>query len=95
MGGVLQCDEDDCDHVEEVEAISEDMIGKPCPKCGASLLTQEDYDFWVERIQPAFDLMRELGLAVELPADAAPPEGMAKVSVHAHNNTITTKIEEN
>jgi hypothetical protein len=48
----------------------------------------------VQNIQPVFNLMRELGLATETSADGEVPEGMAKVSIHAHNNTITTKIEE-
>lgn len=42
----LKCDAAYCDHVEEVPEITEGMVGKPCPLCGANLLTQEDWDQW-------------------------------------------------
>lgn len=43
-GEFLKCDADGCDHIETVPVVSEGLIGKPCPKCGADLLTREDYD---------------------------------------------------
>jgi ssDNA-binding Zn-finger/Zn-ribbon topoisomerase 1 len=43
----LKCDRVGCDHVEEHERITKDMIGKPCPQCGDSLLTESDYRFWL------------------------------------------------
>lgn len=42
----LKCDNASCDY-EDMSVPREDYeqsIGKPCPKCGESLLTQEDYD---------------------------------------------------
>ncbi len=44
--GELRCDVPGCgyqtDYAETWETIA-DCIGRPCPKCGASLLTAEDY----------------------------------------------------
>lgn len=42
-GGVLCCDTDGCGHEDPAEKLTADLIGKPCPKCGASLLTAEDF----------------------------------------------------
>jgi hypothetical protein len=39
----LKCDALGCDYEEPVPAITRDLIGKPCPKCGASLLTEQDF----------------------------------------------------
>lgn len=41
----LKCDAEGCDYEETVEATSQNVnefIGKPCPKCGANLLTEAD-----------------------------------------------------
>lgn len=43
VGHQLQCDAPACDHVEELAEITADLIGKPCPRCGANLLTEEDF----------------------------------------------------
>ena len=59
----LKCDAHTCNYVEDVEKITSDLIGKPCPLCGANLLTKEDYDHWVSRVMPAYELMVALGLA--------------------------------
>lgn len=42
----LQCDNPNCDWSDMSIPFSEyeKCIGKPCPKCGENLLTQEDYD---------------------------------------------------
>jgi hypothetical protein len=44
----LKCDNPACDYWDESVPVSEykNSIGKPCPKCGQSLLTQEDYDLF-------------------------------------------------
>lgn len=46
VGGGLKCDNPDCDFVDmSIEIDDYDKwLNVPCPKCGANLLTQEDYD---------------------------------------------------
>ncbi len=49
----IQCDAEGCDYStdegawgdtpEEIKATSETYLNKPCPKCGAPLLTQADH----------------------------------------------------
>ena len=42
----LKCDAEDCDYID-MDINTEDYeqyIDAPCPKCGAPLLTQADYD---------------------------------------------------
>lgn len=44
-GGGLKCDNPNCDFVDmsiEIEDY-DTWVNKPCPKCGANLLTVEDY----------------------------------------------------
>ena len=42
----IKCDEPNCDFINRDVQVTEyeDWIDAPCPKCGASLLTQADYD---------------------------------------------------
>ena len=41
-GHYLKCDAHACDHFEEIP-ITIDVVGKPCPKCGANLCTEQDF----------------------------------------------------
>ena len=42
--GRLKCDAPGCGYVETLEApLDETMIGRPCPHCGASLLSAANY----------------------------------------------------
>lgn len=86
----LQCDADGCDHKEFVEAITEDMVGKECPKCGESLLTKEDFEMFAPLMQTK-KILQDLGLI----ADERTPEHVERVSVsvHCHENTVTIKGE--
>jgi hypothetical protein len=38
----IKCDTVGCDYRDPDVEFCEDLLSKPCPKCGASLLTQED-----------------------------------------------------
>lgn len=51
----LQCDNPNCDYEDMSVPFSdyEKSIGKPCPKCGENLLTQEDYDKVMQMIDAA------------------------------------------
>ena len=42
----LKCDATGCYYVETIPELTAALIGKPCPKCGANLLTTEDYEAW-------------------------------------------------
>lgn len=87
LKGFLQCDAQGCDHSEENDELREDQIGKPCPQCGASLLTQEDWDVYASRIKPMFDMMAALGILVDPESDA---KGQL-ISVHYHDGTTTIR----
>lgn len=41
--GALRCDNPKCDHVDPNQPFGKHLIGKPCPKCRANLLTERDY----------------------------------------------------
>ncbi|WP_340265427.1 hypothetical protein [Sphingobium mellinum] len=86
LKGFLQCDAQGCGHREENDELREDQIGKPCPKCGASLLTREDYDVYVSRIKPMFDMMKALGLLVDPESGEGQP-----ISVHYHDGATTIR----
>lgn len=43
--GRLRCDAPGCGYVTpDTKPFAKEMIGLPCPKCGASLLTERDYN---------------------------------------------------
>ncbi len=47
----LKCDNTNCDFEDDTPLEDyKKSIGKPCPKCGDNLLTQEDYDKTMEII---------------------------------------------
>lgn len=56
----LQCDNPNCDWSDMSIPFSEyeGSIGKPCLKCGENLLTQEDYDSYVQMID-AVEIMNK------------------------------------
>lgn len=56
----LQCDQDGCDHVEFIEKIEQSLVGKECPKCGESLLTQPDFDEWTASVAPMLALAKQM-----------------------------------
>lgn len=42
----IKCDNESCDYKDDSVTFDQypDYLNKPCPKCGANLLTQEDLD---------------------------------------------------
>lgn len=92
MAQFLKCDAVGCDHVEERPGLLEEDIGRPCPKCGANLLTREDY----EAAKPFSDMMRALEEAGLIPAvslsDAADEDKLI-VTVNHHAGDINIKIK--
>ena len=83
----LQCDANGCGHVEEVPTLSQELVGKPCPKCGANLLTQRDFDEWGE-IQTLIETLRALGVVTD-----DPNVETKAISVGLHEGTLTVKGE--
>lgn len=78
----LKCDNPSCDYVDTTANIDdyEKYLNMPCPKCGANLFTQADYD-----VIKKFDDFRRnpiVKLLTKLFAKKIPPE-MIK-PVHAH-----------
>ena len=90
MTAFLQCDAKGCDHREDVHSIEEGMIGKPCPKCGANLLTEADYQASLPMFA-VLDLLKSLGLASDPTPDAS---GELLVSMHHHDGKTTITSEE-
>lgn len=43
----LKCDTHGCPHIEFHHKIVAEQVGKPCPLCRASLMTQEQFDGFV------------------------------------------------
>ena len=83
----LKCDAKGCDHMEDVEAITADMVGKPCPKCGANLLTESDWTVYSVVVQPAMQAMVDAGLA-RLAPRGTPDEQKIRVGYHDGETTI-------
>ena len=89
MSEFLRCDATGCDHVEDVGAITAEMVDKPCPKCGANLLTKADFDVYAAVFQPAMRMMFDLGLAKEA-ASGTPPE--QSITVNYHDGEMRVKM---
>jgi hypothetical protein len=91
MQNFLQCDAEGCGHHELVDALTENLIGMPYPKCSASLLTREDY----EAAMPAFKMMNAMDkLFGEMGLIAAPgTPGTTRLSVGIHNGETSIKIK--
>lgn len=81
----LKCDAKDCDHLEYVADISDKYIGKECPLCGESLLTQKDYDDWINFAQPVVDLAKLISDAMLKDNPDLPIE---EVKLNMHNDTL-------
>lgn len=77
MSEFLKCDAEGCDHVEDVAEITVDMVGKPCPKCGANLLTPEDWTFYSTVFRPGLDALAAAGLDVRAGKDTPADERAA------------------
>lgn len=87
MTAYLKCDEPDCDHVEYHKKISAEMIGKPCPKCGANLLTEEDFRA-AALITFILKPLKFLGLMKEYTPGDEVPEGMTLVNINPHKDKL-------
>lgn len=87
MFNQLICDAAACDHREDVEALTEDLIGKACPKCGADLLTREDFEAG-KRMQAMIDLLKAAGIAKD-----ASEEGGTLMTVNPHAGGLNISLK--
>ncbi|MHA6731766.1 hypothetical protein [Devosia sp. A369] len=85
----LKCDAAGCDHSENVAAITAEMVGKPCPTCGANLLTQGDWDFYSQMFKPAVEAMKALGIVAE-----AEPESVGAVRFNYHDGEMRVRMRD-
>lgn len=91
----LKCDNKICDYNDNTIKFEdyESYIGYPCPKCGESLLTQEDYN-------TTMNIYKYLQLANKLGSDSAtePTDSLYKVTVDLDGTGIpkidVKKLEE-
>lgn len=90
MIGFLKCDAEGCDHQHEIKAMTEDLIGTPCPACGADLLTREDYEAGKN-----FEALKKLmqGLGVLMADDANPADAALQMTINPHKGATNIKIE--
>lgn len=90
MTAFLQCDADGCGHHETVPEISRDLIGKPCPKCGANLLTEADCEAFLSDVMPVVEFAKALGLLQPIIGDIGPDDIVT--SFHHHEATTTVQM---
>ncbi|SEN50379.1 hypothetical protein SAMN04489859_100885 [Paracoccus alcaliphilus] len=86
----LMCDASGCDHIEYVDGITSDLIGKPCPKCGENLLTDEDYKESMP-IFAAWKIILAMGI-ISSPDDPRSEGTLVEVRHHDGETTVKTKV---
>jgi hypothetical protein len=79
----LKCDASSCDHFEMAPIVIEN-VGKPCPKCGANLLTQDDFINY-RKMKAGIDAANEVVFA------ANPKAPMILMAAHSHNGQVRRK----
>lgn len=84
----LKCDRPGCPHNESIE-LSPKLIGKPCPLCGADLLTAEDYAATVSQLE----LFAALNIVAKPHAGAKLVEG-SRISINPHAGVLNIEIHE-
>lgn len=87
MSEYLKCDAHGCDHVETLDRITSDMVGKACPACGANLLTKDDWEYHDKFMRPAMEAMEALGLTQRAKMGEA-----GAVRVGYHNGELSMRL---
>lgn len=83
----MKCDAEGCDHVEKVSRVTRDLIGKPCPKCGANLLTEADY----RSATALLDLAASINEAV---GPIEPSGNAPRVSINPHDGALNITVRD-
>lgn len=107
----VKCDADGCNYTEDIPTSNKmtDYINKPCPKCGANLLTYEDYLRYEAAInavslinEMSEDELKELSAIVDASGQAEEIKNMmkeftqddlVKVSVSTHKQIKIESVE--
>ena len=86
----LQCDAEGCDWVDKTIPDTDypKWLNAPCPKCGANVLTQEDYDAYF-----FFMDMLRLAASIEVPEEEKQMYQL-EASFHKGLNLNITKVED-
>ena len=87
QGAFLKCDAEGCDHLEMTPDYGPHYIGKPCPKCGADLLSQQDFDA-AQPMYQAIELLKKMGLVGK-----EPEAGRKYVNLSFGHHNGKSKIE--
>lgn len=83
---LLHCDAEGCGHEEPIPAMDAAYIGKPCPKCGANLLTKEDFDS-AKMLEAAAGLFNAIVGPIEPSGNAIP------VSINPHAGDWNIRVK--
>ena len=84
----LVCDAEGCDYKGDHGELRQELVGTPCPKCGADLLTQRDFEDGM-RLKEEIDLLVKLGiLSREMTDDA-----VGFLELHTHAGKVKIGIE--
>ena len=86
----LKCDADGCGHEETIDEIKASHIGTPCPKCGANLLTEEDYKNSLRLLAIARCINEIVG-----PVKTDPNANGSLISFNPHGDSLTIKVKHN
>jgi len=85
----LHCDE--CHHDVSFDGyLRKELIGHPCPLCGADMLTKHDYKVG-KRIEWFLRFLRFVGLAKVYEEGEQIPDGFKKVRIHTHDGRTTIR----
>jgi hypothetical protein len=82
-GEYLKCDSPSCDYFELTPIVIEN-VGKPCPKCGANVLTEDDY-IDHHKMMAGIDAENEVALA------ANPKASKILMAIYSHNGQVSRK----
>lgn len=99
----MKCDNPNCDYsTNEVDNSKlEEWIGRPCPKCGENLLTQEDYEN-AKHVLDGLDFVNSLNpeqlkqfnnfMGKILPTDIPEVPANARIHVETHKGIKMTIV---
>ena len=88
--GGIKCDAENCNYEDNTALLGnyKEYVNKPCPECGANLLTQEDMD----AVHHMFALADMLNAAVG-PVDPDEPQGRVHLDMCGDGSVTIGEIE--